>query len=78
MSEDVLIQKCRDILGRLRPEGRTPMMRFSFRDWTRADYEALDCRLAACEVVTSRCVLPNDEGILVGSAGWTVAPLAIR
>jgi hypothetical protein len=78
MSEDVLIQKCRDILGRLRPEGRTPMMRFIFRDWTRADYEALDGRLAACEVGTSRYILPNDEGILVGSAGWSVAPLSIR
>jgi hypothetical protein len=78
MSEDVLIQKCRDILARLRPEGRTPMMRFIFRDWTRADYEALDCRLAACEVGTSRYVLPDDEGILVGSAGWTIAPLVRR
>jgi hypothetical protein len=78
MSEDVLMQKCRDILARLRPEGRTPMMRFIFRDWTRADYEALDCRLAACEVGTSRYVLPDDEGILVGSAGWPVAPLMRR
>ena len=78
MSEDVLMQKCRDILARLRPQGRTPMMRFNFRDWTRADYEALDGRLATCEVGTSRYVLPNDEGILVGSAGWVVAPLAVR
>jgi hypothetical protein len=78
MSEDVLMQKCRDILARLRPQGRTPMMRFSFRDWTRADYEALDGRLATCETRTSRYVLPDDEGILVGSAGWVVAPLAVR
>jgi hypothetical protein len=78
MSEDVLMQKCRDILARLRPQGRTPMMRFIFRDWTRADYEALDYRLAACEVGTSRCVLPDDEGILVGSAGWIVARLVRR
>jgi hypothetical protein len=76
--EDVLMQKCRDILARLRPEGRTPMMRFIFRDWTRADYEALDCRLAACEVGTSRYVLPDDEGILVGSTGWTIARLFRR
>jgi hypothetical protein len=76
MSEDVLMQKCRDILARLRPQGRTPMMRFIFHDWTRADYEALDGRLAICEVRTSRYVLPDDEGMLVGSAGWSVAPLA--
>jgi hypothetical protein len=29
-------------------------------------------------VGTSRYVLPDDEGILVGSAGWVVAPLAVR
>jgi hypothetical protein len=78
MSEDVLMQKCHDILARLRPRGRTPMMRFIFRDWTRADYEALDGRLATCEVGTTRYVLPDDEGILVGSAGWIVAPLVRR
>jgi len=77
--EEMLTQKCREILGRLRPEGRTPMMRFFFRGWCRADYEALDQRLAGAGVPTSRCLLPADEGILVGSEGWTpAAHLSIR
>jgi hypothetical protein len=57
MHEDMLTQKCRRILDRLRPEGRTPMMRFIFSGWTRGDYEALDHRLAGAEIPTSRCLL---------------------
>jgi hypothetical protein len=55
------------------------MMRFIFSGWTRGDYEALDHRLAGAEIPTSRCLLPGDEGILVGSEGQMPAPhLAIR
>jgi hypothetical protein len=77
--EDKLMKKCGEILGRLQTEGRTPMMRFIFSGWTRGDYEALDQHLAGAETPTSRCLLPGDEGILVGSEGWTPAPhLSIR
>lgn len=77
--DDTMTRKCAEILGRLRQDGRTPMMRFNFNGWTRADYEALDRHLAGAEVPTSRCLLPGDEGILVGSAGWCPAPhLRIR
>lgn len=78
MSHDQVMGKCREILARLRPEGRTPMMRFIFEGWTRADYEALDQLLAQAEVETSRCILPGDEGILVGSGGWRPAQLVLR
>jgi hypothetical protein len=66
------------ILSRLRPDGRTPMMRFMFADWSRNDYEALDRLLQRANPPTCRYVLPADEGILVGSAGWSVGPLAVR
>jgi hypothetical protein len=78
MGDAVVSEKCRQILARLRPEGRTPMMRFVFMHWTRPDYETLDRWLAAATVETSRYILPDDEGILVGSAGWGLAPLARR
>jgi hypothetical protein len=78
MSNEILSLKYREILARLRPEGRTPMMRFTFRHWTRRDYEALDARLMVADVRTSRYILPDDEGILVGSEGWSVGPLARR
>jgi hypothetical protein len=78
MTDEVVSQRCRYILARLRPEGRTPMMRFVFPGWTHAAYEALDRRLAAAAVGTSRFILPDDEGILVGSPGWETAPLGRR
>jgi hypothetical protein len=78
MSDQILTTTCSAILARLRPEGRTPMMRFTFHGWARRDYEALDARLILAEVRTSRYILPDDEGILVGSEGWSVGPLARR
>ena len=36
------------------------MMRFTYLHWTRADYEALDGRLANAEVRTCRYILPDD------------------
>jgi hypothetical protein len=54
------------------------MMRFTFSDWSRDDYEAVDRLLQRFKPPTCRYVLPEDEGILVGSAGWTVGPLAVR
>ena len=56
--EDMLIQKCAAIIGRLRPEGRTPMMRFIFNGWTRGDYEALDHRLAGAGTPTCTSCSP--------------------
>jgi hypothetical protein len=66
-TERDLSQKTRHILARFRLDGRTPMMRFVFLGWTHADYEALDQRLAGVAVLTRRYILPDDEGILVGS-----------
>lgn len=77
MPEATLNDKCRLILSRLRPDGRTPMMRFNFADWDRGDYEALDRMLQRANPPTCRYVLPADEGILVGSAGWRVASLPL-
>jgi hypothetical protein len=69
MKDDVLTDECRHILARLCPDGRTPMMRFVFLGWTHSDYESLDRRLGTAEIGTCRYVLPDDEGILVGSEG---------
>jgi hypothetical protein len=78
MSEHLLLDKCRLILSRLRPDGRTPMMRFNFSDWARSDYEALDRVLSRCDPPTCRYILHADEGILVGSEGWRTGPLQVR
>jgi hypothetical protein len=67
VTEPDLSQKIRHILARFRLDGRTPMMRFVFLGWTHADYEALDRRFAGVAVPTRRYILPDDEGILVGS-----------
>lgn len=73
-TERDLSQKARHILARFRLDGRTPMMRFVFLGWTHADYEALDRRLAGVAVPTRRYILPDDEGILVGSEAERIGP----
>jgi hypothetical protein len=78
MPEDLLREKCQRILSRMRRDGRTPMMRFLFANWSRPDYEALDRLLARCDPPTCRYILPADEGILVGSEGWCVGPIPLR